>query len=177
MRALRQRARLAGGARPLWSACRGPARGRRRRREIVRQGLARPRDVVERSRRVPDDGPARGRGPLLRAAQRRVAARPLHARSPAREAAGRGEDRRGVQRLRPRVRRAEVRLGAVSAPRLRRVLPALRETVEAFPRLRLQASLDTLEQSLRSIPATQRAHRDLLLALTTGLEEVSHERA
>jgi hypothetical protein len=50
------------------------------------------------------------------------------------------------------------------------VLPALRETAATFPRLRLQAALDTLEKSLRSIPAAQRAHREFLLALTTGLE-------
>ena len=63
------------------------------------------------------------------------------------------------------------RFGSEQFPRhVRRVLPALRETAEAFPRLRLQGSLDTLENSLRSIPAAQRAHREFLLALTTGLE-------
>jgi hypothetical protein len=63
------------------------------------------------------------------------------------------------------------RFGPARFPRhVRRVLPALRETAEAFPRLRLQVSLDMLEKSLRSIPAAQRAHREVLLALTTGLE-------
>jgi hypothetical protein len=63
------------------------------------------------------------------------------------------------------------RYGSEQFPRhVRRVLPALRETAEAFPRLRLQASLETLETSLRSIAAAQRAHREFLLALTTGLE-------
>jgi hypothetical protein len=60
----------------------------------------------------------------------------------------------------------ERKFGWEQFPRhVRRVLPALRETAEAFPRLRLRAPLETLEKSLGSVAAAQHAHREFLLAL------------
>ena len=63
------------------------------------------------------------------------------------------------------------KFGPQQFPRhLTRVLPVLRETTEAFPRLRLQPSLEALEANLGSVAAAQRVHREFLLALTNGLE-------
>lgn len=48
---------------------------------------------------------------------------------------------------------------------IKRVLPSLRKTAEARPRLRLREPLETLERNLDSVAAAQRAHREFLLAL------------
>jgi hypothetical protein len=60
----------------------------------------------------------------------------------------------------------ERRLSAVDFPRhVRRVLPSLRETAAALPKLRLERALDELERSLGSPASAQRAHREVLLSL------------
>ena len=58
------------------------------------------------------------------------------------------------------------KLSADDFPRhVRRVLPALRETATALPKLRLERALDELEASLGSPAGAQRAHREVLLSL------------
>jgi hypothetical protein len=47
------------------------------------------------------------------------------------------------------------------------VLPVLREAAEALPKVALARALDALERSLGSAAAAQRAHRDVLLKLST----------
>jgi len=49
---------------------------------------------------------------------------------------------------------------------VQRVLPALRETATALPRLSLERALDELERSLGSPASAQRAHREVLLSLS-----------
>jgi hypothetical protein len=52
-------------------------------------------------------------------------------------------------------------------PHVKRVLPVLREAAEALPKVALARALDALEGSLGSAAAAQRAHRDVLLRLST----------